>query len=54
MFTWIILLQIHMKWKEKSLILQKKDLKGVNKSTSKFVMDMQYGLSKGGSCLISI
>ena len=25
----------------------------VNKSTSKFVMDMQYGLSKGGSCLIS-
>ncbi len=26
---------------------------GLNKSTSKFVMDMQYGLAKGGSCLIS-
>lgn len=26
---------------------------GVNKSTSKFVMDMQYGLAKNGSCLIS-
>lgn len=26
---------------------------GVNKSTSKFVMDMQYGLARGGSCLIS-
>lgn len=26
---------------------------GVNKATSKFVMDMQYGLAKGGSCLIS-
>ena len=26
---------------------------GLNKSTSKFVMDIQYGLSKGGSCLIS-
>ena len=26
---------------------------GVNKSTSKFVMDMQYGLAKSGSCLIS-
>ncbi len=25
----------------------------LNKSTSKFVMDMQYGLSKSGSCLIS-
>jgi len=31
----------------------KKVSEGVNKSTSKFVMDMQYGLSKGGSCLIS-
>lgn len=31
----------------------KKVVKGLNKSTSKFVMDMQYGLSKGGSCLIS-
>ena len=27
--------------------------KGLNKSTSKFVVDMQYGLAKGGSCLIS-
>ena len=31
----------------------KKIAEGVNKCTSKFVMDMQYGLSKGGSCLIS-
>ena len=27
--------------------------KGVNKALNKFVMDMQYGLSKGGSCLVS-
>ena len=26
---------------------------GVNKSTQKFVMDMQYGISSSGSCLIS-
>ena len=26
---------------------------GLNKPTSKFVLDMQYGLSKGGSCLTS-
>ena len=26
---------------------------GLNKSTSKFVLDVQYGLAKGGSCLIS-
>ena len=26
---------------------------GLNKSTTKFVLDVQYGLSKGGSCLIS-
>ena len=31
----------------------KKIADGVNKCTSKFVMDMQYGLSRGGSCLIS-
>ena len=31
----------------------KKISKGVNKPTTKFVMDMQYGLAKGGSCLIS-
>jgi len=26
---------------------------GLSKPTSKFVMDMQYGLAKNGSCLIS-
>lgn len=26
---------------------------GVNKSTQKFIMDIQYGISKSGSCLIS-
>ena len=31
----------------------KKVAKSVNKATLKFVMDMQYGLAKGGSCLIS-
>ncbi len=31
----------------------KKISTGLNKSTSKFVMDMQYGLAKSGSCLIS-
>ena len=31
----------------------KKISKGVNKPTAKFIMDMQYGLSKNGSCLIS-
>ena len=31
----------------------KKMSSGLNKSTSKFVMDTQYGLAKGGSCLIS-
>ena len=31
----------------------KKIAEGVNKCTSKFVMDMQYGLAKGGSCLTS-
>lgn len=31
----------------------KKLSKGVNKALNKFVMDMQYGLSKGGSCLVS-
>ena len=35
------------------LIFQKKVSDGINKSTSKFVMDMQYGLAKGGSVLIS-
>ena len=31
----------------------KKMSNGLNKSKSKFVLDMQYGLAKGGSCLIS-
>lgn len=31
----------------------KKVTKGCTKPTSKFVLDMQYGLAKGGSCLIS-
>lgn len=31
----------------------KKISKGVNKALNKFIMDMQYGLSKSGSCLIS-
>ena len=31
----------------------KKIADGVNKCTSKFVMDMKYGLSRSGSCLIS-
>lgn len=31
----------------------KKVSNGLNKSLQKFVMDMQYGLSKGGSCLVS-
>lgn len=31
----------------------KKVSEGVNKSTLKFVMDMQFGLAKSGSCLIS-
>lgn len=34
------------------LNFSKKLSEGVNKSTSKFVMDMQYGLAKSGSCLI--
>ena len=35
------------------LNFSKKLSEGVNKSTSKFVMDMQSGLAKSGSCLIS-
>lgn len=31
----------------------KKIFEGCTKPTSKFVLDMQYGLTKGGSCLIS-
>ena len=35
------------------LNFSKKLSEGLNKSTSKFVMDMQFGLAKSGSCLIS-
>lgn len=31
----------------------KKVSEGLNNPTTKFVMDMQYGLAKGGSCLVS-
>ena len=39
--------------KREILNFSKKMSKSVNKATTKFVMDMQYGLAKGGSCLIS-
>ena len=39
--------------KREILNFSKKVSEGVNKATTKFVMDMQYGLAKGGSCLIS-
>lgn len=39
--------------KREILNFSKKVSDGINKSTSKFVMDMQYGLAKGGSVLIS-
>lgn len=39
--------------KREIVTFSEKISKGVNKSTSKFVMDMQYGLAKSGSCLIS-
>ena len=35
------------------LNFSKKISNGVNHPTSKFVMDMQFGLAKSGSCLIS-
>lgn len=38
--------------KREILNFSKKVSEGVNKATTKFVMDMQYGLAKGGSCLI--
>ena len=31
----------------------KKMSKNLSKPTKKFVMDLQYGISKGGSCLVS-
>lgn len=39
--------------KREIVTFSKKMANDVNKSTSKFVMDMQYGLAKSGSCLIS-
>lgn len=39
--------------KREILNFSKKIADGVNKPTTKFVMDMQYGLAKSGSCLIS-
>ncbi len=39
--------------KREIINFSKKISNGVNKSTSKFVMDMQYGLAKSGSCLVS-
>lgn len=39
--------------KREILNFSKKISKGLNNPTTKFVMDMQYGLSKGGSCLVS-
>ena len=39
--------------KRKIFNFSEKMSNGLNKSTSKFVLDMQYGLAKGGSCLIS-
>jgi len=39
--------------KREILNFSKKVSSGLNNPTTKFVMDMQYGLAKGGSCLIS-
>jgi len=39
--------------KREILNFSKKVSEGLNNPTTKFVMDMQYGLAKGGSCLIS-
>ena len=39
--------------KREILNFSKKITKGVKNPTTKFVMDMEYGLAKGGSCLIS-
>lgn len=39
--------------KREIVTFSKKISNGVNKSTSKFVMDMEYGFAKSGSCLIS-
>ena len=39
--------------KREILNFSKKISEGLNNPTTKFLIDMQYGLSKGGSCLIS-
>jgi len=39
--------------KREVVTFAKKVTKGCTKPTTKFVLDMQYGLAKGGSCLIS-
>lgn len=39
--------------KREILNFSKKMSKGLNKKEAKFISDMQYGLSKGKSCLIS-
>ena len=39
--------------KREIINFSKKLTKGVNKKTKKFVLDMQYGISSSGSCLIS-
>lgn len=39
--------------KREIINFSKKISEGTNKAISKFVIDMQYGLAKGGSCLIS-
>ena len=39
--------------KREILNFSKKVSEGLNNPTTKFVMDMQYGLAKGGSCLVS-
>ena len=39
--------------KREILNFSKKVGNGVNKSTQKFIMDIEYGISKSGSCLIS-
>lgn len=39
--------------KREILNFSKKMSNGLNNPTTKFVMDMQYGLAKGGSCLVS-
>ena len=41
------------KMKREILNFSKKMSNGLNNPTTKFVMDMQYGLAKSGSCLIS-